>query len=113
MAITIQEFGYQASVHANAGTAKNPKYLPSFDAFYGPYGSKQDAFDKLAADKFQMCIGKTVGIIENGKIVEYWFESACASVDDLVMKGTAVEELTGDQMNALLDIFNPEGGGQK
>lgn len=102
MAVTVQEFGYQASVHANAGTSKNPKYLPSFDAFYGPYESKQEAFDKLSTDKFQLCIGKTVGIIEDGKIVEYWFESAYETVDDLVPKLSA---LTEDQMNAISAII--------
>ena len=60
------------------------------------YESKQEAFDKLSTDKFQLCINKTVGIIE------YRFESAYESVDDLVPKLSA---LTEDQTNTISTII--------
>ena len=106
MAIQKKEIGFQYAVRVNAGSAKSPRYLPSYDFFYGPYQSVQDAFDALSTDKFQLCIGKTVGIMVDGKIVEYWFESAASSASDLVPKGKETDKLTPDQMDILLDIVN-------
>lgn len=104
MAVLTQDFAYAQILHANDGSSKVPKYLPNFDWFYGPYVSKEAAFAALSSDKFQMCIGKTVGIIENGTIVEYWFESACSTIDDLVEKNS-VSELTEDQMEYLMSLI--------
>lgn len=59
----------------------------SVDLKYGPYPSKQAAFETLGEDGMDaLAVGLTVGIEEDGKVVEYWFESACESVDDLVKK---------------------------
>ncbi len=62
--------------------------VASVDAKYGLYDSKQAAFDALGPDGMDvLAVGLTVGILEGGKVVEYWFESACDSIDDLVKKG--------------------------
>ena len=56
---------------------------PSLDHRWGPYNSKQEAFDFLD-DRDVLCIGLTVGVKDasTGKIDEYWFRS----VEDLVKK---------------------------
>ena len=60
---------------------------PSLDHRWGPYNSKQEAFDFLD-DRDVLCIGLTVGIKDasTGKIAEYWFREKAQSVEDLVKK---------------------------
>ena len=60
---------------------------PSLDHRWGPYNSKQEAFDFLN-DRDVLCIGLTVGIKDasTGKIDEYWFREKAQSVEDLVKK---------------------------
>ena len=60
---------------------------PSLDHRWGPYNSKQEAFDFLD-DRDVLCIGLTVGIKDasTGKIDEYWFREKAQSVEDLVKK---------------------------
>ena len=60
---------------------------PSLDHRWGPYNSKQDAFDFLN-DRDVLCSGLTVGIKDasTGKIDEYWFREKAQSVEDLVKK---------------------------
>ena len=60
---------------------------PSLDHRWGPYNSKQEAFDFLN-DRDVLCIGLTVGIKDasTGKIDEYWFREQAHSVEDLVKK---------------------------
>ena len=60
---------------------------PSLDHRWGPYNSKQEAFDFLD-DRDVLCIGLTVGIKDasTGKIDEYWFREKTQSVEDLVKK---------------------------
>lgn len=61
--------------------------IPSVDAKYGPYASKQDAMDALGEDGMDViCIGLTIGIIEDNNIVEYWFQGG-TSITNLVKKG--------------------------
>ena len=64
--------------------------VASLDARYGPYSSKQEAVDTLgdndlAVLKVGSSNGLTVGIIENGKVVEYWFQGGI-DVEHLVPK---------------------------
>lgn len=86
-----------------SGTTKKRVYYPNVDYYYGPYNSVEEAWSTLSTStssyngKSQLCLGKTVGVIENGKIVEYWFESACASSSDLVKKGNT-EEISSDAL---------------
>lgn len=96
----IKEYGFLQKVAVRVGgTSKAPIYAPNFDYYYGPYNSKEEAWTELSADKFQLCRGKTVGIIEDGKIVEYWFESAYKSINDLVKKnGGSSTELPEDAL---------------
>ena len=60
---------------------------PSLDHRWGPYNSKQEAFDFLDY-RDVLCIGLTVGIKDasTGKIDEYWFREKAQSVEDLVKK---------------------------
>ena len=60
---------------------------PSLDHRWGPYNSKQEAFDFLN-DRDVLCIGLTVGIKDasTGKIDEYWFREKAQNVEDLVKK---------------------------
>jgi hypothetical protein len=62
----------------------NVKRTLPIDARYGPWGSKQTALDNIP--DFQRYKGLTVGILVDQKVVEYWFESAFETVDDLVLK---------------------------
>ena len=72
-------------------------YYPNIDMLYGVYKSKEEAFEALSATNKQgvnaLVKGKTVGIEQNGKIVEYWFESQASSIDDLVVKGRPEVEI--------------------
>jgi hypothetical protein len=62
----------------------NVKRTLPIDARYGPWGSKQIAFDNIPA--IQRYKGLTVGVLVDQKVVEYWFESNFETVDDLVLK---------------------------
>lgn len=76
--------------------------LPSIDALYGPYNSKQAAWTALStpnsSGETALVKGKTVGVIEEGSVVEYWFESACNSIDDLVKKNTTTVDTVEDDL---------------
>lgn len=50
------------------------------DSLYGPYDSLEEAYKALQGRE---SLGRTVGIIENGSVVEYWFKSG---INDLVKK---------------------------
>ena len=81
---------------------------PNNDALYGPYNSVSIAFTALSSKVNgvdSLTQGKTVGVVENGSIVEYWFKDAIGSgangaytQADLVRKEpdlTEVEEAIG------------------
>lgn len=72
-------------------------YYPNIDYMYGPYESKEAAYAALSQPTVNinanaLVKGKTVGIIEDGDIVEYWFGSDPANtttgyqLSDLVKK---------------------------
>lgn len=49
--------------------------VANLDAKYGPYNSKQQAIAALGESGMDVIAdGLTVGIIEKGKVVEYWFQ---------------------------------------
>ena len=90
-----------ATVEFDFDTFEDVTYkFPNVDYLYGPYDSKQEAFDKLSevtsSGNDALVVGKTVGVVENGSIVEYWFKSACSSVSDLVKKNSGGSGISGD-----------------
>lgn len=69
------------------GTINSTAVTSNLDYKYGPYSSKQEAYDTLGPNGVdKLAIGLTVGIIEEGRIREYWFRNNISSVDDLVLK---------------------------
>lgn len=71
------------------------------DRDYGPYKDKSlDEIANLLKDTIQ--IGKTIGIIENGIIYEYWWQK----VDDryaFVLKQSQVSDISD---TSIQDLFN-------
>lgn len=89
--------------------------FPNLDYLYGPYDSKQEAFDALAEPNElglnALAKGKVVGVYEGNSIVEYWFESECSSVDDLVKKGTSTIlinlDASAQELYNIIDTLGP------
>ena len=78
---------------------KTYTYYPNIDYMYGPYNSLEEAYAALSKETDNigataLVKGKTVGVIEGGKILEYWFESDPADttagykITDLVKKNS-------------------------
>jgi len=80
-------------------------HIASIDAKYGPYATKQAAIEALGENGMDVIAdGLTVGIIEEGKIVEYWFQggvteayllrksSACQVELNSIVKGDTLPE---------------------
>lgn len=69
------------------GTINSTAVTSNLDFKYGPYSSKQEAYNTLGPNGLdKLAIGLTVGILEDGAIREYWFRNSISSVDDLVLK---------------------------
>lgn len=69
------------------GNINSTAVLANLDYKYGPYNSLQEAYDTLGPNGVdKLAIGLTVGIIEDGRIREYWFKSGTNSVNNLVLK---------------------------
>lgn len=60
------------------------------DALYGPYNSREEALEAVTMRR--RVIGRTLGIIENGSVVEYWWQSGIEDAD-LVSKTNSVPKL--------------------
>lgn len=60
----------------------------NIDYLYGPYNSMEEACQAIIQSR--RTIGRTVGIVDNGSILEYWWKSGTED-EDLVQK---VEQLT-------------------
>lgn len=60
----------------------------NIDVLYGPYDSITEACEAIPIGR--RAIGRTVGVVDNGNILEYWWKSGIED-DDLVQK---VEQLT-------------------
>ena len=78
---------------------KTYTYYPNIDYMYGPYNSLEEAYAALSKETDNigataLVKGKTIGVIEDGKISEYWFESDPADttagykITDLVKKNS-------------------------
>lgn len=55
------------------------KATANLDYLYGPWSSKEEAYSMVPTN-FRH-IGRTVGIIENGSVVEYWWKSGIEDTD--------------------------------
>ena len=78
---------------------RNANPSANIDFYYGTYVSKEAAC--AAVPLAVRMIGKTVGIIENGSVVEYWWKSGVAD-EDLVLKfgyNAVVESYSGTFTN--------------
>lgn len=75
------------------------------DALYGPYTSTKEALESIPSALIDGngAIGRTIGVIENGKVVEYWWQPVDGGYG-FVKKG-AVEIVVDDELNA--DSTNP------
>lgn len=72
------------------GRIKLNQAVANLDAKYGPYTSKEQAYETLGVNNMDVLAeGLTVGIIEGGKIVEYWFQGGIA-LENLVRKSTKI-----------------------
>lgn len=63
---------------------KSPNKMANADTYYGPYDSLQDALDTIPTPL--RIKGRTVGIIINNKVVEYWWVDDDISDKGLVKK---------------------------
>ena len=83
----------------------------NLDTYYGPYSSLQEALDTLNTETVagvtstKRAVGLSVGILENGEVVEYWFKAGTADTD-LVKKisDTSIPE------GVKVVTFNKNGG---
>lgn len=75
--------------------------VSNVDYFYGPYDSIDDA--NTAIEESLRMAGKTVGIITNGKVEEYWYQPNASSVLELVKKqeDINIESIPESQINSL------------
>lgn len=47
---------------------------PNIDAHYGPYASLDEAKDTLKNVLKPSAIGRTIGVVSNNKVTEYWYQ---------------------------------------
>ena len=72
------------------------------DRDYGPYDDK--SLDEIAAllnDTIQ--IGKTIGVIEEGKIIEYWWQNTGTKCEFIKKSIPEINNITEEQINALFN----------
>ena len=79
--------------------------LSNVDERYGPYQSVEDA---LIGTQGTRVIGLTVGVIENGIVVEYWFRSGISD-EDLTLKvvGGKEQQSTPTYTHISLTNYSP------
>lgn len=64
--------------------------VPNIDVKYGPYASKEEAFSILGVENMDVLSeGLTIGIIEDDRLVEYWFQGGI-ELENLVRKNDAI-----------------------
>lgn len=85
--------------------------VSNVDYFYGPYDSIADA--NTAIEESLRMAGKTVGIITNGKVEEYWYQPNDSGVLEFVQKQKQVDAYTktevDEKIDALGSVFNFKG----
>lgn len=62
---------------------KSPNKMANADGYYGTYDSLQDALDTVVLAIREP--GRTVGIKEDGKVVEYWWQSTTDLSDEALV----------------------------
>lgn len=72
----------------------------NIDFLYGPYNSKSEACNKVNINVRRK--GLTVGIVEQGSVVEYWWRDA-TSDDDLIVKNPS-KELVSDLQDRVTSL---------
>ena len=75
--------------------------VSNVDYFYGPYESIDDA--NIAIEESLRMAGKTVGIITNGKVEEYWYQPNASGTLEFVKKQADIdiESIPEDLINTL------------
>lgn len=105
--------------------SKTGKEYPNLDLLYGVYDSRHEAFEALSSPNSigvkALVAGRTVGVRENGRIMEYWLEQEKQAGEyvegDLVLKKAPAvveiaiepsdgEEFTIMERNAMYRILN-------
>lgn len=72
----------------NQITLKNKN--SNIDRDYGPYENK--TLEEIAEElKDTLQIGKTIGVIESGKVVEYWWQNKVDNIKFIVASGSEIE----------------------
>lgn len=72
----------------NQITLKNKN--SNIDRDYGPYENK--TLEEIAEElKDTLQIGKTIGVIESGKVVEYWWQNKVNNIKFIVASGSEIE----------------------
>lgn len=86
--------------------------LPSNQAYYGPYATKEEAWAYITSqmDEENIPAGLTVGIGEDDSIEEYWF-SGGITFSDLVSKhgGVGSVRVTQNATDATISVHNNYG----
>ena len=72
-------------------TIKATEACPNLDYNYGLYHSREEAFEALGEDgEDVITLGRTVGIMTENGVVEYWWKNG-VSLEDLVPKCESAE----------------------
>ena len=72
--MTTEEYLAEKSIHIQIpGSILNENPYSNIDILYGPYNSLEDACNVVIQEIRQQ--GLTVGVIENGEVVEYWWNT--------------------------------------
>lgn len=72
----------------NQITLKNKN--SNIDRDYGPYENK--TLEEIAEElKDTLQIGKTIGVLESGKVVEYWWQNKVNNIKFIVASGSEIE----------------------
>lgn len=79
------------------GSSANVDYL------YGPYDSIDAALEKIS--DLQRQAGKTIGIIVDGKVEEYWFQPNASGTLEFVKKGFGEGDITNIPDASITKLF--------
>ena len=75
------------------------------DRDYGPYeGKSLSEIAELLKDTIQ--IGKTVGVIENGTIAEYWWQKVGDGFEFVLKQSAGTANVSDISETSIQDLFN-------